>query len=114
MIGFVYRWECQDGRWYIGSHKGNTNDGYVSSSTVLNNEDLTKWTREILAEGPIEEMRELEITLLKSLNAVNDPQSLNQAYEAGSVINFKEVKTATNPLARSPEVKYMLQLIGEI
>lgn len=114
MKGFVYRWECQDGRWYIGSHQGSVNDGYVSSSTVLNNEDLSKWTREILAEGPIDEMRKLEIDLLKALNAVNDSQSLNQAYEAGSIIKFKETKTINNPLARSPAVKHLLTLIGHI
>ena len=114
MNGFVYRWDCIDGRWYIGSHQGNINDGYISSSTVLNNEDLTKWERTILAQGPIREMRELEEVLLKELNAITDPLCINQANGGGSPIVFKEIKHKHINTNRSKEVEHLLTLIGEI
>jgi hypothetical protein len=114
MNGFVYIWRHKtDGRYYIGSHQGHIKDGYISSSTVLNNEDLDDWERTILEMGPIDEMRILEETLLKELDAINDPFSLNQANGAGSKFVFKEIKRKLT-VERTKEVEHLLTLVGEI
>lgn len=111
-FGFVYIWTCDDNRYYIGSHQGTIDDGYISSSRILNNEDLTRWTREIVAQGEISDMRKLEEELLSELNAVNDPLCINQANGGGSKIVFKEIKQQTHSNC-SDAVKYMLTLVED-
>ena len=54
--GFVYRWTYKPtGQYYIGIHKGHTNDGYIGSGkrflSKWNLTDSKDWQREILYEG---------------------------------------------------------------
>ena len=54
--GFVYKWTNKvNNKWYIGSHKGLTDDGYIGSGVGLIHA-IEKWgidnfVREILYEG---------------------------------------------------------------
>lgn len=78
--GFVYKWTNKiNNRWYIGSHRGTPDDGYVASSIVLKLA-MKKYTtenfeREILYTGA--DFREVEAFLLEEFNAASDPMSYN-------------------------------------
>jgi hypothetical protein len=79
---FVYLWSNeQTGRMYIGSHKGNPYDGYVCSSKIMLEEYQVNpdiFSRQILSEGSLTEMRDLEAKILKALNVKEDPMFYNQ------------------------------------
>lgn len=83
--GFVYRWtNRKNGKWYIGSHCGQTDDGYVGSGLIfksaLQKYGLEYFDREILYEGP--DFREFETKILIELDAAGDPKSYNMKNEA--------------------------------
>jgi hypothetical protein len=82
--GFVYKWsDSSNGMWYIGSHKGTPDDGYIGSGTRFTNAYNARpvsFTREIIYEG--EHYRELEELILKELDAANDKKSYNLKNEA--------------------------------
>lgn len=88
MEAFVYSWKNNiNGLEYIGYHKGNINDGYISSSQNKNfwldyNNGHLK--REILFYGTSEECIEYESRLLRSKN-------LNELYNRN--INGKIIMT---------------------
>lgn len=75
MEAFVYKWKnIETGLEYIGYHKGDTDDGYVSSSQNNHfwkdyNNGLLK--REILFYGSVLECVEYESNLLKNKNIDN-------------------------------------------
>ncbi len=78
--GFVYKWtNAINGKWYIGSHKGHPNDGYVASGRALlaamKKHGRKNFTREILYTGT--EYRETEQEILMALDAAADPMSYN-------------------------------------
>ena len=55
----MYKWtNIINGKWYIGSHKGLSNDGYRHTSTVMEAAEqkygLENFTREILFIGDYE------------------------------------------------------------
>lgn len=83
--GFVYKWtNLVNGKWYIGSHKGDIHDGYTASGRriqiAFSKYGLESFQREILYEG--ENFRQEEDELLKMLDAANDPNSYNLKNDA--------------------------------
>lgn len=93
IISFVYKWtNTKDGRYYIGRHTGTLDDGYISSSLVLNplvESNPEEWTRDILSKGSSEQMAIAEILQLKKHKAVDDPLCLNQTNGHGKIV-FKD------------------------
>lgn len=80
--GFVYCWtDHETNKLYVGSHKGNPNDGYICSSKHFMEqykERPTDFTRQIIAEGNIDDIRALEVSILQSMNARKDPMFYNK------------------------------------
>ena len=80
---FVYRWRNTHTReWYIGYHKGTDTDGYIcsSESALPRIESATdQWCRKILRRGSKQQMAALEHSILKKLQAKNNPRSLNRS-----------------------------------
>lgn len=78
-IGFVYKWvDSSNGMWYIGSHKGNPDDGYIGSGTRFTNAYSKRpesFNRQIIYIGS--DYRELEDFILEELDAANDTKSYN-------------------------------------
>ncbi len=70
---FVYCWtDHKTNKLYIGSHKGTTDDGYVCSSKHMLEEYKKRpndFTRQIIAEGSVEDIRQLETKILVTVNA---------------------------------------------
>ena len=67
-FGFVYLWrDSKNKKWYVGSHKGEPDDGYTHSSTLMESftmdEKPSYMKRRILAYGFHEDMLELEYKL---------------------------------------------------
>ena len=79
MSGFVYKWiDSSNGMYYIGSHKGCANDGYIGSGVHFNRAYSKRpevFSREILYTG--EHYIELEEFILEELDAMNDSMSYN-------------------------------------
>jgi hypothetical protein len=71
--GFVYCWtDTKTNMLYIGSHKGNIDDGYVCSSKHMLSEYKKRpedFIRQVIAVGDIQDIRKLEYKILKSVNA---------------------------------------------
>lgn len=82
MEAFVYCWtDHQTNKLYVGSHKGTTDDGYVCSSKHMMKEYKKRpadFTRQIIAEGKLEDIRVLEGKILKASNARLDEQFYNK------------------------------------
>jgi len=82
MKAFVYCWtDHKTNKLYIGSHKGTTDDGYVCSSKHMMKEYKKRpadFTRQIIAEGKLEDIRILEGKILKASNARLDEQFYNK------------------------------------
>ena len=77
--GFVYEWiNKKNGKWYIGSHKGTPDDGYISSSKPLNKaiseEGIGNFYRHVFL---CDNYREEEDAALKRRKAGSDPMSYN-------------------------------------
>lgn len=79
MSGFVYKWvDSSNDMYYIGSHKGTVDDGYIGSGTHFNRAYSKRpecFTRQILYVG--EDYLELEEFILEELDAANDNMSYN-------------------------------------
>ena len=79
---FVYCWtDHKTGKLYVGSHKGTPDDGYVCSSKYMMEEYKKRpndFTRQIIAEGTLEDIRKLEAVILKSVNARVNEQFYNK------------------------------------
>ena len=71
--GFVYRWyDNSNGKFYIGSHKGNPNDGYLGGGVLFRRAYAKRpesFTREIMYEGVY--YREYEQMILDYDNAAD-------------------------------------------
>jgi hypothetical protein len=78
-LGFVYRWtDSSNGMYYVGSHKGSVNDGYVGSGKRFKfayKKRSEAFEREILYTG--EHYQEVEDLILKTLDVENDDKSYN-------------------------------------
>ena len=111
---FVYIWKhLPDDKYYIGSHKGSTTDGYITSSDLINKSilaDSEDWTREIVAWGNEQEMRELEKDLIKQV--FEEPDCLNQSYDANAPVVLKEVIKPKDKTVRSQEFLRIKEIIG--
>ncbi len=84
-FGFVYKWINKiNGHWYIGSHQGGKDDGYVGSGVSLKDairkHGIDNFEREILYEG--DNFRDEETRILTELNAAKDLASYNHKNEA--------------------------------
>ena len=79
MSGFVYKWvDSSNNKFYIGSHKGTIDDGYIGSGVLFNRAFALRpenFSRSILYEG--EDYLELEDFILKELDAENNKQMYN-------------------------------------
>lgn len=110
---FCYIWRhLPTDRFYIGSHRGTTTDGYITSSDLVNKsirQDPEDWTREIVAWGDEPEIRELEITLIKQ--CFEDASCINQSYAADAPVVLKEVIKPKDKTVRSPEFLRIKELI---
>jgi len=78
--GIVYKWtNTINGKWYIGSHKGSCNDGYIASGKAVKNAmskyGMHVFIRDILYIG--EDFREVEEFVLEVLSAATDKKSYN-------------------------------------
>ena len=78
-LAFVYKWiDTKNNMYYIGSHKGSPDDGYICSSKYMleeYNKRPDDFYREILVIGEYPYIRDLEEKLLKLVNA-----ALNEQY----------------------------------
>jgi len=84
-IGFVYKWRnVNNGKYYIGSHKGDVNDGYIGSGLLFTRAvkkyKISSFKREILYTG--KKYKEEEEKILKKIDAANDNKSYNMKNEA--------------------------------
>ena len=79
MIGFVYKWvDLSNHMYYIGSHKGTPDDGYIGSGVYFNRAYSKRpemFSREILYTG--EHYLKVEQFILEELDAMNDSMSYN-------------------------------------
>lgn len=87
---FVYEWTNTDNDMkYIGSHKGTVDDGYISSSKYFLKDyrsNPSKFIRNIISFGNVEDMRELESRLLQEVNAASNPQYYNKHNQNGKFV----------------------------
>jgi hypothetical protein len=78
-LGFVYKWiNKENNMFYIGSHKGNINDGYIGSGVYFKrayNKDKDLFEREILYTGC--DFLEVEELILKTFDAENNNKMYN-------------------------------------
>lgn len=86
-IGFVYRWsDSSNGKYYIGSHRGDINDGYIGSGYYFKKAYKKRkecFSREILYIG--KDYIELEEFILQELDCKNDINSYNLTNSARGV-----------------------------
>lgn len=92
-LGFVYKWiNTIDNMFYIGSHKGNVNDGYIGSGTYFKrayNKHKESFSREILYTGY--DYLEFEEFVLHTLDAENNNQMYNlKNYALGGKTKLSE------------------------
>jgi hypothetical protein len=87
MEAFVYCWtDHLTGKLYIGSHRGNEDDGYVCSSKPMMIEYKIRpndFTRQIIAHGTTEDARELEHQILIATKAANSDDFYNVSHGGG-------------------------------
>lgn len=86
--GFIYQWtNVKNNMRYIGSHFGNVNDGYISSSDYFNEEyvkDPSRFVRKILLSGlGRAEALEKEQAMLIDLDAARSPEFYNLHNHSG-------------------------------
>lgn len=72
---FLYCWtDSSTNKLYVGKHKGDVNDGYISSSKYLleeYNKRPNDFSRQIIAHGNNKDISELERIILTNENASN-------------------------------------------
>lgn len=86
-IPYIYKWiHIPTGKWYIGSKiregwNPSRHEEYICSSKQVKPlvlENRNDWKYEILHTGDSEYIKKLETSILKELDAKNDPMSFNQ------------------------------------
>jgi hypothetical protein len=79
---FVYCWtDHKKGKLYVGSHKGTADDGYICSSKYMLEEYYKRpedFTRQIIAEESFEDIRKLEVSILRGVDARINEDFYNQ------------------------------------
>lgn len=82
MEAFVYCWtDKKTNMLYVGSHKGSTDDGYICSSKYMleeYNKRPEDFSRQIVAEGTLSDIRKLETKILQAVNAALNEQFYNR------------------------------------
>jgi hypothetical protein len=81
MEAFVYCWtDHKTNKLYVGSHKGSIDDGYICSSKIMLEEYSNRpkdFSRQIVASGRYNDIRDLEFKILKAANASKDDTFYN-------------------------------------
>ena len=102
MKGFVYCWTDKlTNMLYVGSHKGCENDGYICSSEYMlpeYNKRLQDFSRQIIAQGKLKDMRSLEIAILISEDAANNTLYYNRSNGYPPVYSIKDKTIPTFPI----------------
>lgn len=84
---FVYCWtDHLTNKLYVGSHKGSPEDGYVCSSKWMMEEYRIRpqdFTRQIIAEGTLDDIRVLETKILQAENAAVNENYYNKHMNNG-------------------------------
>lgn len=106
MAGFVYKWtNLLNNKWYIGSHKGKTTDGYTASGVLIRQSfekhGMDNFVREILYEGP--DFVKEEARILTELNAAKDNKSYNMINTASDNFDGYRVSGDDHHMKR-PEI----------
>ena len=85
---FVYCWtDWGKDKLYVGVHCGSPDDGYVCSSVNMKEERFARrndFSRTIVASGTREDMYKFERTILKAVDAKNNPHYYNKTNGAGA------------------------------
>jgi hypothetical protein len=101
---FVYCWTNLDNeKKYVGYHKGSQEDGYVCSSkseTFWRDWKNDEWSRQIIAEGTMEDCVALEFAILQEIELKNDEWYNNSA--GGGIVFTEEVR---KKMSRIPSVE---------
>lgn len=112
-LGFVYKWmDSSNDMYYIGSHCGSVEDGYVGSGRHFKNAYKKRtevFEREILYVG--EHFLELEDLILKTLDASNDDKSYNMINCA--TINHKDKRRSEDTRKKQSEVRIGMKFSDE-
>ncbi len=124
MTGFVYKWINKvNDKWYIGSHKGTTSDGYRHTSDVMKAAEIKygpeNFIRQILFEGEYEKdkIRHKEAEYLNKYDAANNPQSYNRTNITGPNCVSEEtrikISNSLQGIKRQPFTTEHKRRIGE-
>lgn len=112
-IPYIYKWtHIPTGRWYIGSKIRNgwnpsRHEEYICSSKEVKPmvlENRHEWKCEILHTGEADFIKKLETTILKELDAKNEPMSFNQ-HNGDGLYNRYGVKENTTTRQRKREAR---------
>lgn len=89
---FLYCWtDSLTGKLYVGKHKGNIDDGYISSSKYLMEEYRKRpecFSRRIIAVGTHDDIIRLETSILKAENAAKSDVYYNMHNNNGPGSKF--------------------------
>jgi hypothetical protein len=90
MEAFLYCWtDIKTKKIYLGYHKGTIDDGYVcSSKSMIKEYDIrpNDFSRQIIAVGSSNDMRNLETKILRAENAPKNPSYYNLNVGDGSFV----------------------------
>ena len=119
MTAFVYKWtHIPTLNWYVGSRTKpgcHLDDGYICSSKVVKPLILTnrnEWQRTIIATGSIEEMLDLEYTILYCTNAKKDTRSFNK-HNGDGIGRFSNAGKCFGPQSKEHKLKRSLAMKGK-
>lgn len=124
-MSFTYVWtDHKTNKLYVGVHKGETSDGYISSGKLFLSEYNSRpedFTRQIISQGDYDDMISLETTILKSVNAAKDPLFYNghngdgNFYNKGHTEKTKtKLKAARNKRIDKPRLGKPLNAEGKL
>lgn len=110
--GFVYEWtDAKNGFKYIGSHYGSTDDGYVSSSEILNRvykkrpEDLTRTILEYVYVDDKPKLYEIEQYYLDKISDNELYTSENRSNGTYKFYNMKKLAVGGNGVGSNGKMK---------
>lgn len=115
---FVYCWtNIRTNKLYIGAHKGHSDDGYICSSKIMMAEYKLRpqdFRRTIVAEGKFNDIRKLETSILRSLDAANDPMFYNRHNGGDKLFNKAGyLSEAGREKMRTPKSKETIEKMKE-
>jgi hypothetical protein len=109
---FVYCWtDHRTNKLYVGSHKGSLDDGYICSSKIMLEEYKKRpddFSRQIIAEGCLKDIRKLEAEILKSSNAALNEQFYNMNNGDGKFFCAGHTKETRQKMSKSHKNKTIL------